>query len=576
MWNFVGKQNGQQGYYPWDITKGNWQSGIDLIDESKLHNMDKLPDTMEQDKSNNKYYFLPLIFGLIGLLFHFSKSRNEFWSLLFFFIMTGIGIIIYSNQPPNEPRERDYVLVGSFMAFSMWIGLAVPAIFNFIRSKASMKGIAPAAIAGLLVLIAPFLMGFENFDDHSRKDHTAARDYASNFLNSVEKDAIIFTYGDNDTYPLWYAQEVEGIRTDVRVVNLSLIAVDWYINKLRNKMNDSPPIKLSISEDAYRGKKRNQVFFFNPNNREDKVMNNYMPLNKALEFVASDRSSIESQYFLPTKTMFIPINRDALVKKGMFPTLDTADYAKIIPVAFSPQKNYITKDDLAILDVISSNINDRPIYFATTCINEKLMGLNDYMQLEGLALRIVPKKTPSQRGFGIYGSGDVSVDIAYDNIMNKWKWGNFDKVDTYVDGNYLAAVQSMRLGMLRVSSELLKRKDTKRAGDVAKKFFEAFPHMNFPYDAGIVTFIGILVQTEDYEDAKKHIRILAEESKQYMEFYESLDNDDFKAFADDMEYRLSGLREAMMLSKQVKDPEFEQEIEGMIGQYAKQQNRNKN
>ena len=262
MWNFVGKQNGEQGYFPWDIKGGHWQSGITPIDEAKLYKMNALPDTMKNDESNNKYYFLPLIFGILGLVFHFIQRKKDFTTLLVLFVITGIGIIIYSNQPPNEPRERDYVLVGSFMTFCIWIGMGVLAIYYLLSQK--IQGITSAAIAGLLVLSAPLIMGFQNFDDHSRKEHYASRDYASNFLNSVEPNSIIFTYGDNDTYPLWYAQEVEHIRTDVRVVNLSLIAVDWYIEKLRSKVNDSAPIKLTLTEEDYRGKNRNQIFFANP------------------------------------------------------------------------------------------------------------------------------------------------------------------------------------------------------------------------------------------------------------------------------------------------------------------------
>jgi Protein of unknown function (DUF2723) len=247
MWNFVGRQTAEQGTFPWDVSRGHWQSGITAIDEARLYKMDKLPDAIKNDESRNTYYFLPLIFGLLGLIFHYIQKREEFIVLLILFVITGVGIIIYSNQPPNEPRERDYVLVGSFMTFCIWIGMGVIALYHYLSQK--MQGIAPALIAGVLVLSAPVIMGFQNYDDSSRKHIKGSRDYASNFLNSVAPNAIIFTYGDNDTYPLWYAQEVENIRRDVRVVNLSLIAVDWYINKLRTKVNESAPIKLTLTEE---------------------------------------------------------------------------------------------------------------------------------------------------------------------------------------------------------------------------------------------------------------------------------------------------------------------------------------
>src|SRR4029078_6385608 len=217
--------------------------------------------SMRTNQARNKYFFLPLIFGIFGLVYQFGKQKRDFTALLMLFLFTGLGIIIYSNQPPNEPRERDYVLVGSFFTFCIWIGLAVPSIYESLKNRFANAGSMLPILVTALVLTAPAIMGFQNFDDHSRRFHYASRDYASNFLESVDPNAIMFTYGDNDTYPLWYAQEVEGIRRDVRIVNLSLIAVDWYIEGLRRKVNDSPAINLTIPTDAYRGNKRNQLFF---------------------------------------------------------------------------------------------------------------------------------------------------------------------------------------------------------------------------------------------------------------------------------------------------------------------------
>lgn len=566
MWNFVGKQNGAQGYYFWDKKDGNWLSGIKPIDEAKLYNMDAVPDTMANNKANNTYYFLPLFFGLFGLLWHFSRSRLEFVSLLILFLLTGLGIILYSNQPPNEPRERDYIFAGSFMAFSMWIGMGVLAVYDLLRSKANMSGVVPAVIAGVIVVSAPIIMGFQNFDDHSRKDITASRDYAANFLNSVEKDAILFTYGDNDTYPLWYAQEVEGIRTDVRVVNLSLIAVDWYINKLRSKVNDSAPINLTLSSDAIRGKKRNQVFFLNPNNREDKIIDIPMPALKALEFIGSPKNENDGQTIITSKHLFIPVNESKFRATGMLKG-DTSTFVKKIDIIYGQGKNYLLKDDLAVLDIIASNFYDRPIYFATTCKNEKLQGLNDYMQLEGLALRLVPIKTPSDKTMAIYGSGKTDLEAIHKNVMNKWTWGNFDKQDLFVDKNYMAEVQAMKMALLRAAAEFSQLGDHVRASDMCKKYFEGFPHMNFAYDAGVIPFINILVRAGEFEEAKKHLRILAKESDQYMKFFASLDPDNMSSFEQDLGYYTRGLTDVLRLSRELQDPDFDKEMNDLLGQY---------
>ena len=529
--------------------------------------MEKLPDTMANNKARNSYYFLPLFFGLFGLLFHFSKSREEFMALLILFVITGIGIIIYSNQPPNEPRERDYIFAGSFMAFSMWVGMGVLAVYDLLKSKAKMKGLAPAAVAGILALSAPVIMGFQNFDDHSRAEHFASRDYAANFLNSVEPNSILFTYGDNDTYPLWYAQEVEGIRTDVRVVNLSLIAVDWYINKLRNKVNNSPPINLSLSEDAIRGKNRNQIFFHNPQNRQDQKMANPMPLAAGLKFIANPKNNIDGQTILNSKQFFIPVNAQKFKAAGSFSGMDTLQLDRAIQLSFPESKRYITKDDLAVMDIIASNINDRPIYFATTCKNEKLLGLNDYMQLEGLALRLIPLRTPSDESLAIYGSGRADLNLMYRNIMEKWSWGNFDKVDVFVDKNYMAEIQAMKMALLRGSTLLSQLGDDQRAADLANKYFEGFPHMNFAYDAGVVPFISVLARSKDYESAKKHLRILAKETDQYMEFYNSLSQDEFDDFQQDMGFTMRAASDVIRISKQVEDPAFAKEMEDLLGKH---------
>lgn len=566
MWNFVGRQTAEQGYFPWDISKGHWMSGITPIDEAKLYKMSELPDAMKNDESANKYYFLPLIFGLLGLVFHFVQRRKDFTTLFVLFIITGIGIIIYSNQPPNEPRERDYVLVGSFMTFCIWMGMGVLAIYHFLSQK--LNGITPALIAGILVLSAPVIMGFQNFDDHSRKHHLASRDYASNFLNSVEPNSIIFTYGDNDTYPLWYAQEVENIRRDVRVVNLSLIAVDWYINKLRNKVNDSAPLKLTLTDDDYRGKNRNQIFFANPRGED---MTAPMNIFEALRNIKDPKYTIQGQTFITSRNYYLPVDREKYMKLGVQPNIDSSEWVDKIEIKFPEKPGYFTKDDLAIMDLIASNFYDRPIYFAITCQSSKLLGLNNYVEMEGLGLRISPTKVRVKSQLpSIYGFGDIDAEKVYNNVMTKWKWGNFDKMKLFVDKSYMAEVQAMKLVILRAALEFERIDDKKRAAEMANKYFEAFPNMNFPYDSGIMPFINILIEVKDFESAKKHLRILAEETRQYIRFYESQTNKDvFESFRQDYEYRMGAAQDVIDSAKKIEDPAFSKEMSDMLGPLLK-------
>lgn len=565
MWNFAGRQNGQQGYNPWDKSSGHWVSGIDFLDKTKLnYSMNDVPDSM-QSKANNNYFLLPFIFGLIGLLWHMRRRPKEFMALMMMFLITGLGIIVYSNQPPNEPRERDYVLVGSIFTFAMWIGMAVNALYTGFE-KYKFKGIPAAAVAGVLVLIAPVLMGTQNFDDLSRKDHYASRDYASNFLNSVDENAIIFTYGDNDTYPLWYAQEVEGIRTDVRVVNLSLIAVDWYINKLRSKVNDSPALKLTVPEEAYRGSQRNQVYFAPTTTGSVNMVSALKLMGSNATPPGYNANAVKG--YVPSYKLSIPTNRAAALQLGMNYKYDTSAMMPAIEIEFPESKRYLRKDEIAILDVIGSNIWDRPIYFAVTCNNDKLMGINDYTQLEGLALRIVPFKNNSDGNYGIYGSGRVNVDKVYDNIMNKWRFGNFDKEDLFIDNSYGAALQAMQMTWMRSAVEMMQY-DQAKAVEMAKYYFESFPNFNFPYDDSIFPFIQVLYQGGEIEEAKKQMRILGEVSAERLAFFDTLD-EETRDVSFRREYILA-LRAANDILNEVDrlgDPNFTQEMNSLLGTWS--------
>ena len=574
MWNFSGRQNADQGYYAWDVSEGNWASGIGFLDEARLHNMSDMPTTMKEDPGRNRYYMLPFLFGLLGLLFHFQKRPNDALGLLALFIITGVGIIIYSNQPPNEPRERDYVLAGSFFTYSIWVGMGVLALFEILRERAKLGGNVAAGVATALVLVAPILMGTQNFDDHSRLHHTGSRDYASNFLNSVEENAIIFTYGDNDTYPLWYAQEVEGIRTDVRVVNLSLIAVDWYIDQLRRKVNDSAPIEMSISSEKMRGRKRVIIPYFNGQqdpdpNRYDPKKDELMSLKRFIGFIGQDNKvgggsrTYESHF--PTKRVYIPVNKQEAIQNG---TVSIADTAKIVDrLTFNINKSSLIKDEIAILDIIANNAFKRPIYFAVTCQPNKMMNLRPYMQLEGLALRIIPVKSESDRIYSVIGSGRVATEIAYENVMEKFRWGGFDEHKMYVDGSYMPSIQSHRLMMLRTASALLDENKKEKAVAMAEKYLEVFPHENFPYDFNAMYFIDVMVQAGAYDKAKPHLRILAQETAEHLDFYASLSDADLNSFEQDYQMAMTTTQQLFRTVQREKDSDFLKELEDLLGAY---------
>lgn len=523
FWNFAGRQNAEQGYYSWDKSSGHWISGIPFIDEMKLGNQSELPESWRQEEGRNTYYMLPFLFGLLGLIFHARKRREEFLALLALFIITGIGIIIYSNQPPNEPRERDYVLAGSIFTYAIWVGMGVLAIFSLLRERTKLSPFIAAGVAGVLTLTAPVIMGVENYDDHSRRLHSGARDYAVNFLESCAPNAIVFTYGDNDTYPLWYAQEVEGIRTDVRVVNLSLIAVDWYIDIMRRRINESPPIKLTIPSDGYQGRKRNQVIWPGQDRMSQATLQQFMTfLSETHELPLQGGQKTET--YMPTRNVYIPVNKQEVLRSGVVSQSDTGQIVDRIPINLS-NKQYLTKDEVAILDVINSNIWDRPIYFAVTIRQEKMLGLRDYTQLEGMALRLVPIKSQSDNDMGIVGSGRVAAEKVYENVMNKFRWGNFDKYKLFVDDSYGPSVQSLYFMMRRTADQFLKEGKNQKAIDLVDKYLEAFPDMNFEYDAQTFNMLEIYLRAGAYEKAKPHLRILADRVYERLQFFDSLDPD---------------------------------------------------
>lgn len=565
MWNFSGRQNHDQGFYDNDPRAGNWITGIDFIDETILGiELSQLPPEERADEGRNAYYMLPFLFGLIGAFFHLRRRPEDFMGVLALFVITGIGIILYTNQPPNEPRERDYVQAGAIFMYCIWIGMGVLGIFEFLRKRAKMDGLVPAAIAGAVVLSAPALMAFQGFDDHSRMEHEGSRDYASNFLNSLAENAIIFTYGDNDTYPLWYAQEVEGIRTDVRVVNLSLIAVDWYIDLLRRKVNESEAIKLTIPSEKMRGYLRNQIPV-RPNK-------NPISIQQALEYVSEDHPvPLEGGRKLatdfPAETVVIPVTEQAARQYNLVDDLPDSSMLSRVDISLAG-KSYILKDDLAVMDILGSNLWERPIYFAVTVPQAKLLGLRDYMRLEGLALRMTPFKSRSETQYGPMGAGRVDVDRVFENITEKYRFGNFDTKDLFVDPSYTPSVQSMQFVMVRTMNTLQAKGDKERAGELARLYFEAFPHVNFAFDYNSLYPIQVLVATGNNEEAKVHLETLATSIAEWQDFYATQDPSlvaQGKPLGQDASQVRGTIGAVQQAAASLGDPAFTNKINALLG-----------
>ena len=575
MWNFSGRQNGEQGVFSWDDSRGNWITGIKFLDEMRLGNLDELPEEYRNDPARNTYFLLPFLFGLIGLLWHANRRGEEFLTLLALFVITGLGIIIYTNQPPNEPRERDYVLVGSFFTFCMWMGMAVPAIYEFVKQQFRARGAGAAVGSTALVLVAPILMVTQNWDDHDRSGHTAARDYAHNFLESVDENAILFTYGDNDTYPLWYAQEVEGIRPDVRVVNLSLIAVDWYVDLLRYRMNDSPAIDLQLTEEKMRGSLRNQVPYYNPQ-RPDQPCNTGPPvtLDAFMNEINTDKN-LATQGGRIIETTYSTCNVNIKVDPGRLaqaPWLTPAGKPVVQNIPLQIPGSYLQKDVIAIMDLINMNFYKRPIYFAVTCQPSKFLGLQDYMQLEGLALQLTATRTADAPD-GMYppniGAGTVDVDKNYDLIMNKWMWGNFDQEDTHVNTSYTPAIQSMQQIMLRTMNELVNRGDTERALEIGDKYFQAFPNMNFPFFFEAFTMLSPYFSTGNLDRVNDVVVQLAQNTADKLRYFDSLEPERVAMSYSFEDRRAQYMAQQLLLQLQNSDAtELREKVEAILADYS--------
>ncbi|MDD5571718.1 MAG: DUF2723 domain-containing protein [Bacteroidales bacterium] len=506
MWNFAGRQNDLQGYGA--VNDGNCISGIPFVDSLFLDNQSKLPDSIKNNKSNNKFFLFPLILGLIGFYFHSKKNKKEVFSLLVLFFMTGIAIILYLNQPPYQPRERDYAYAGSFYVFAIWIGLGVLSLVEKIKNNKIV-----IAVISLCFLLVPVIMAKNGWRAHDRSGKTAVRDYAEDYLNSCEKNAVLFTCGDNDTFPLWYAQEVEGIRTDVRVINLDLLATEWCIEQIRRKVYDSPPVPLSLSDKDYKLMTNEYVSLF-----EDSV---YIELENVLKCV--DYKNPTTKYkggdgnaysYVPTDKFGFSFNANALN--------DLPDFYKNKKIEnnikWKVSSGYILKNGLAILDFIYTNKWKRPIYFTSPNTVNDILDLKGYFWQEGFTSRLLPIK-----GDTIDGNKNVATSVMYNNLMNKFKWGGLDKKNILADDETRQTSYALRKIFSNLANALLEENKKDSAIAVLDLCIKVVPDRNVPYNKYVLPVAEAYCKCGEYDKANKILKRLFDIYEKEMIYYLSLE-----------------------------------------------------
>jgi hypothetical protein len=530
MWNFAGKQNDLEGFgNPRD---GNWISGISFLDDMRLGDQSKMPDSIHTNsKSYNRMYLLPFILGVIGLVFQFMRGRNDFWvtGLLFFF--TGFAIVVYLNQAGLQPRERDYAYAGSCYAFAIWIGLGVLWVKEqFGKVLKGQAALANYAAAGLCLLAVPVLMGSQEWDDHDRSKKTLARDLARDYLESCPPNAILFSFGDNDTYPLWYAQEVEGIRPDVRVMVNTLLGTDWYMNQLRYKINQSAPFDVIFTPDQIQGDKRNVAYF------SDKMVGfdpaKYYDLYTILKnVVASDDPKYTNQAdngstinLVPTRKFSVPVDTSLVRSNGTVHAGDSV--VSELYLDMPAQKRYLLKNDLAMLAIIAASKWQRPICF-TSPQELSDLGLSKYVRLRGLSYQLVPVANSNPR------NGDnVDNETAYQTIMNKFTYGNANIPGVYYDEENRRHLNSIKYAHAQVAESLANAGSKDSARKLLEHFDQNVLQSNFPYgmasnqnnlhDYFSFRFLEACYVSEDWTLAKKVAASVKKDLEQQMRYYRSL------------------------------------------------------
>ena len=550
LWNFVGKQNDIQGKY--DNLDGNWLSGIKFIDEVHLGKgtQENLPDDVKNNKGRNLYYFLPFFIGLIGLMYHAQKDLKSFYVLLALFLFTSIALKIFLNERPFEPRERDYALVGSFYVFAIWIGFGVYAIYEIIAEKVKSKLVGPIVIVACL-LAAPILMASQNWDDHNRANKYTAIAMAKNYLESCDQNAILYTIGDNDTFPLWYAQEIEGVRTDIKIVNTQLFMTDWYIDQMKLKTYKSDGLPISFKHSEYVGDKLDYVAHIPKTDAR-------WDIKDFIDFIKNPKSTVEMSngqtiHFYPTNKIRIPIDKNNIIKNKV---INPKYYDSIVPyIDLDIKGSAMYKNRLMALDVLANNDWKRPIYFTGGSFgDDDYLWMKDYLQLDGLVYKLVPVKTPIDKE-NPYDMGAIDSEKMNDIVL-KWSWGNGDLTTIYHDPETRKNSISYRTNMARLMEQLINEGKTGKAKKIIDLALTKMPLDYYGYYTMAEPFASGYYKLGEKTKARELLERLMTKYKQNLTYYSNIQPSIQNGIASDIITDIERYRSLLMVMKDRGDMVF--------------------
>ena len=550
LWNFVGRQNDIQGKY--NNLDGNWMSGIKFIDELHLGKgiSSNLPDDVKNNKGRNFYYFLPFILGIIGLMYQANKDLKSFYVLLALFLFTGLALKIYLNERPFEPRERDYALVGSFYVFAIWIGFGVYAIYEKVTQYVKSHLIGPIVI-GACLLGAPILMASQNWDDHDRSDKYTAIAMARNYLESCEQNAILFTIGDNDTFPLWYAQEIENIRPDIKIVNTQLFMTDWYIDQMKRKTYTSDGLPISFTHNQYVGDKLDYALRILKTDAR-------WELKDMLNFIKNPESTVDlpngqSIHFYPTNKFRITIDKENIIKNKVVNPKYNDSIVPFIDLDIKDQALY--KNRIMMLDVIVNNNWKRPIYFTGGSFgDDDYVWMKDYLQLDGLVYKLVPLRTKMDQEYSIE-MGQIDSDKMYD-LVTKWKWGNGDKTTIYHDVETRKNSISYRTNMSRLADKLISEGKNDKARKIIEEALTAMPIDYYGYYTIVEPFANSYYNLKDKAKARELLEKLMTKYKQNLTYYSGIQPSIQNGISSDIITDIERYRSLLVTMKTNDDMEF--------------------